>query len=581
MPIKILFFVFVLLSSIVVPWSQSVADDVTSQKILDELDLSRSDIRLYKKIFQNIKNSQFELIDKQIKNLDNKFLLGHVLAEKYLSKQYKSTPQELEQWLKEYSDLPQKNRIHKLALRKKTQDIPKAKKDTKPIDTFSMYNWPNKDFKHLSNANRIFLHKQVKSFKQAIRKGKTKRARLILENKSVKKLLPKKYYASLALTLATKYLTDGQNRLALQWGQISAQKQATASAYWTAGIAAWQLKHYKTAASQFKKVSATSNNDEWISSAGDFWTARSYSKQKNNTQTMKWLKKSATYKRTFYGILAAYKLGEMPDYNWSKIAYFNDFQTQKSLDFLLGSKRLKRILGLIFIKQEELVNSELKSAAGELNNAQKEAILYLANYYQLHSISMLLSQELCDDNENRSYDYSFYPLPDWEPQSGWKTDKALVWALSRQESSFRPYIMSPAGACGLMQLLPSTAAYISGNKKLRKNQQKLFQIQYNLKLGQDYVSYLMEKPFINGNLLYMLTAYNAGPGNLSKWLKNIKDNNDPLLFMEIVPSRETRIYMERVMANYWIYQIRMGQTTSTLKQLSEDKWPVLSKKKSH
>lgn len=578
MHIKILLFILALLGSIVAPWSQSVAEDVTSQKILDELNLSRSDIRLYKKIFKNIKNSQFELTNKQIKNLDNKFLLGHVLAEKYLSKQYKSTPQELEQWLKEYADFPQKNRIHNLALRKKAPALPKAKKEVKRPDTFSMYNWPNKDFKHLSNANRIFLHKQIKNFKQAIRKGKTKQARLILENKSVKKLLPKKYYASLALILATKYLTDGQNRLALQWGEISAQKQATATAYWTAGIAAWQLKHYKTAASQFKKVSTASNNDEWISSAGDFWAARSYNKQKNNSQTIKWLKKAAAYKRTFYGILAAYKLGEMPDYNWSKISYFNDFQGQKSLDFLLASERLKRILGLIFINQEELVKSELKSAAGELNNAQKEAILYLANYYQLHSISMSLSQELCNDNENISYDHSFYPLPDWEPQSGWKLDKALVWALSRQESSFRPYIISPAGACGLMQLLPSTAAYISGNKKLRKNQQKLFQIQYNLDLGQDYVSYLMEKPFINGNLLYMLTAYNAGPGNLNKWLKNIKDNNDPLLFMEIVPSRETRIYMERVITNYWIYQIRLDQPTPTLKQLSEDKWPVISKK---
>ena len=573
--IKIICFFFALLSSIVIPCSQSVAEDVTSQKILEELDLRRSDIRLYKKIFKNIKNSQFELIDEQVKNLDNKFLLGHVLAEKYLSKKYNSTSNELEQWLNEYSNFPQRNRIHKLALRKKAQNLAKANKSTKVIDTFSMYNWPNKDFAHLSNANRILLHKNIKRFKQAIRRGKTKQARLILENKSVKKLLPKKYYASLALTLATKYLTDGQNKLALQWGQISAQRQKTASAYWTAGIAAWQLKHYKTAASQFKKVSTTSNNDEWISSAGDFWAARSYHKQKNNIQTMKWLKKAATYKRTFYGILAAYKLGETPDYNWSKISYFNDFQGQQTLDTLLENERLKRILGLIFINQEELVNSELNHAKSELNNAQKEAILYLANYYQMHSISMLLSQELCDDNENRSYDHSFYPLPDWEPQSGWKLDQALVWALSRQESSFRPYIVSPAGACGLMQLLPSTAAYISGNKKLRKNQQKLFTIQYNLELGQEYVSYLMEKPFINGNLLYMLTAYNAGPGNLNKWLKNIKDNNDPLLYMEIVPSRETRIYMERVMANYWIYQIRLDQPTPTLKQLSQDKLPVI------
>jgi len=73
----------------------------------------------------------------------------------------------------------------------------------------------------------------------------------------------------------------------------------------------------------------------------------------------------------------------------------------------------------------------------------------------------------------------------------------------------------------------------------------------------------------------MLTAYNAGPGNLSKWLKKIKDNNDPLLYMEIIPSRETRIYIERVIANYWIYQIRLDKPTPTLELLSKNKWPII------
>jgi len=575
MSTKFFTFLSFLLLSICLPSYSSMAKDTTSQKILDELNLSRSDVRIYKKIFSNIRNAKFKIADKQIKNLDNKLLLGHALAEKYLSAKYKSTPQELSLWLEKYSDHPQKNRIYKLAIRKNALNLPDKTKEKKSIETFSVYNWAYDNFHKLTLSNRIFLDKQIKKFRRSIRLGKTKQARIILENPKVKKLLPKKYYSILALTLATKYLTDGYSHLALQWGEISAQKNSNASAFWTAGIAAWKLKHYKTAASQFKKVSSVSNNDEWISSAGDFWTARAYKKQKNIIQTQKWLKKAAAYKRTFYGILAAYMLGEKPDYNWSKISYFNDFKTQKNLDFLLENIYLKRILGLIFTDQEELARSELKNALNIINESQKEAILYLADYYNMHSISMLLSQELCDDNESRSYDHSFYPLPDWKPQSGWKLDSALIWALSRQESSFRPYVISPVGACGLMQLLPSTAAYISGNKQLRRNRQKLFEIQYNLELGQNYVKYLLEKPFINGNLIYMLTAYNAGPGNLSKWLKKIKDNNDPLLYMEIIPSRETRIYIERVIANYWIYQIRLDKPTPTLELLSKNKWPII------
>ena len=74
---------------------------------------------------------------------------------------------------------------------------------------------------------------------------------------------------------------------------------------------------------------------------------------------------------------------------------------------------------------------------------------------------------------------------------------------------------------------------------------------------------------------YMLTAYNGGPGNLLKWKKNARFYDDPLLFIEVIPSAETRIYIERVMANYWIYNMRFGNKNQTLEQLAEGKWPII------
>ena len=73
----------------------------------------------------------------------------------------------------------------------------------------------------------------------------------------------------------------------------------------------------------------------------------------------------------------------------------------------------------------------------------------------------------------------------------------------------------------------------------------------------------------------MLTAYNGGPGNLVKWKKFARYGKDPLLFIEVIPSAETRIYIERVMANYWIYNIRFGKDNYTLRQLANDRWPVI------
>ena len=547
----------------------------STQQILKTIELEKEDLSVYKKIFAAIHQQNFKEVDRLEKKLSNKLLEGHVLAEKYLSKSYTSNYAELSEWLDSYSDLPQAARIRRLAQRKKTDKT--STKFSQSRSTFSVYMWNIKDFVHISNANQKFLKNKLKDFRRAIMQGKTKRARLVLEDKSFKRLLPLKYYSKLANILATKYLTDNYNRLALEWGRISAQKGNNASAHWTAGLAAWRLKEYKTAANEFSKVSNASKDDEWISSAGDFWAARAYNMQKQNYQYQVWLKKASHYTHTFYGILAAYKLGETPEYNWDKISYFNDFKKQSpDWETLLKIPGVKRGVALMFAEQEELARQEINFNKNKLSDAQKEILLFFAGYRQMHSIAMVLSNDLYDDRCNRSYDHARYPLPHWEPNHGWKIEPALVWALSRQESSFRPYVSSSMGACGLMQLLPSTAAYISGNKSLRRDKSRLFQAEYNLELGQSYVVYLLEKSFIDGNLLYLLTAYNAGPGNLYKWQKNVKYNNDPLLYMEIIPSKETRIYIERVMTNYWIYQIRLKKSIPTLEQLGQDKWPTIS-----
>jgi soluble lytic murein transglycosylase-like protein len=79
-----------------------------------------------------------------------------------------------------------------------------------------------------------------------------------------------------------------------------------------------------------------------------------------------------------------------------------------------------------------------------------------------------------------------------------------------------------------------------------------------------------------GNNLFMLAAaYNAGPGNLQKWKSASRHvDDDPLFFIETMPSRETRLFIERVLANYWIYQNRLGQSTSTLDAVASGASPI-------
>src|SRR5690606_25207574 len=75
-------------------------------------------------------------------------------------------------------------------------------------------------------------------------------------------------------------------------------------------------------------------------------------------------------------------------------------------------------------------------------------------------------------------------------------------------------------------------------------------------------------------LFKIAIAYNAGIGNLRKWEKSVRFDEDPLLFIESIPMRETRIYVERVLANFWIYRERLSQPTPALDAVVAGEWPI-------
>ncbi|MEC7538502.1 MAG: lytic transglycosylase domain-containing protein, partial [Pseudomonadota bacterium] len=94
-----------------------------------------------------------------------------------------------------------------------------------------------------------------------------------------------------------------------------------------------------------------------------------------------------------------------------------------------------------------------------------------------------------------------------------------------------------------------------------------------IELGQSYVQHLLAFPGIDGNLFYTTVAYNGGPGNLNRWRRTSEYQDDPLLFIESVPSRETRVFVERVLTNLWIYRYRLGQPTPSLDAIAAGTWP--------
>jgi soluble lytic murein transglycosylase len=93
-------------------------------------------------------------------------------------------------------------------------------------------------------------------------------------------------------------------------------------------------------------------------------------------------------------------------------------------------------------------------------------------------------------------------------------------------------------------------------------------------LGQKYIKILLRDKKINGDLFLMATAWNGGPGNLNKWRGSTNHMDDPLFFIESIPSRETRIFIEKILTNLWIYRDRLGQPTPSLDAIAAGQWPV-------
>jgi soluble lytic murein transglycosylase len=151
----------------------------------------------------------------------------------------------------------------------------------------------------------------------------------------------------------------------------------------------------------------------------------------------------------------------------------------------------------------------------------------------------------------------------------------LVYALIRQESGFNPKAKSPDGARGLMQLMPRTASFMARDRAYRRSKRrKLFDPGINLELGQRYITHLLRHSIVQGNLFRLTAAYNGGPGNLNKWQRKMDYGDDPLLFIESLPSKETRLFIERVLTNLWIYRMRLGQEAPSLDGLAAGRWPL-------
>jgi soluble lytic murein transglycosylase len=201
-------------------------------------------------------------------------------------------------------------------------------------------------------------------------------------------------------------------------------------------------------------------------------------------------------------------------------------------------------------------------------------LIGLAAWLDLPAAQMRLAQSLRHRNGGGHHP-ALYPVPSWQPTTGFTVDRALVFAVMRAESGFDPEAESYAGARGLMQVMPATAKEVAARSELElADWDGLFEPATGMALGQAYLDQILRLPRIGDNLMFVAVAYNAGPGRLAGWCEGLGPDHDPLLFLESIPLRETRIYVKKVLTNFWTYRDRLGQPRPSLKALAGNAWPL-------
>ncbi|MFN6933898.1 MAG: lytic transglycosylase domain-containing protein [Tsuneonella sp.] len=335
---------------------------------------------------------------------------------------------------------------------------------------------------------------------------------------------------------------------------------------WAAGLAAWRLNDCASAADAFQRAALSAQNPE-LNAAGYYWASRANIRCRQPEKAAEQLRGAARMEETLYGMLAREALGQ--DLSGGKrSADFNLGDWQR----LRGSPNVRTAVALSEIGRDSLADEVLRHEAKIGPASEYDALSRLARELGLPSTQLWMSANA--PRGARAETALRYPAPRWQPSNGWQVDPALAFAHTLQESRFQAGAVSPAGARGLMQIMPAAAKDHSGSLGYSGSPSDLNRPEVNLAFGQRHLAMLRDSSVTGGLLPKIMAAYNAGLTPISRWNGEINDQGDPLLYMESIPYWETRGYVGIVMRNYWMYERQAGAGSESRKALAQGMWPT-------
>ena len=349
---------------------------------------------------------------------------------------------------------------------------------------------------------------------------------------------------------------------------------------WIAGLAAYRLGQYADAMASFETLAANPSEDDATRAAGGVWGARAASAAGQSNRVTPLLKIAAQASPSgFYGMIAKRKLeltddpvGRMIDAAASgalNMAAAVPIAGETALESLVRTdSHARRAVALAQLSRPIDAGAELRAGFAEATDDTTRG-LWMNLMYQLGPRQPNVEITLHPIVAMATASQPVYPTPTLTPAGGFTIDRALVYAVAWQESRFNSLAVSPVGAVGLMQVMPHSAAYVSGDDSLASNPLPLFDSGRNLAVGQAYINWL-EVNAADHDILRTIAAYNGGPATLTRTTTMLGGETDSLMLIESMPAPETRAYVKKVMAAYWTYRRQFGAPTRTLDAVATD-----------
>ncbi len=304
-------------------------------------------------------------------------------------------------------------------------------------------------------------------------------------------------------------------------------------------------------------------SDRWL-----YWRARALSElgigiHDEVLGTPEEIYRQLAKKRSFYGFMSADLLNK----NYS-LEYLPAEVKPSTLVTVENHPVMRRVKELWFTGNIDEARAEWEFATKDMKANELIAAGQLAREWGWYNkgIRAMISGNLWDYLDLR------FPLAYRDViskiSSTTHVETTLIYAIARQESAFSAKATSSAGAMGLMQLMPRTAQQTAGKKGIKHRKKDLFKPEHNMTLGSHYLNELLER--YDGNRILAAAAYNAGPHRVKRWTQNTPEDLPFDIWIEIIPFKETRGYVQNVLSFSVIYGYRLGKP-STLLTASEAK----------